>query len=77
MHPQIGADIINSVPFPYPVAPLVLGHHERWDEAQLSMGLRAEEIPLGARILRLVDYFDALTSSGRITSRCRSTPPPR
>ena len=62
MHPQIGADIINSVPFPYPVAPLVLGHHERWDGRGYPMGLRAEEIPLGARILCLVDYFDALTS---------------
>ena len=62
MHPQIGADIINAVPFPYPVAPLVLGHHERWDGRGYPMGLKGEEIPLGARILCLVDYFDALTS---------------
>jgi diguanylate cyclase (GGDEF)-like protein/putative nucleotidyltransferase with HDIG domain len=62
MHPQIGADIINSVPFPYPVAPLVLGHHERWDGRGYPMGLKGEQIPLGARILCLVDYFDALTS---------------
>lgn len=62
MHPQIGADIIGSVPFPYPVAPLVLGHHERWDGRGYPVGLKGEEIPLGARILCLVDYFDALTS---------------
>jgi diguanylate cyclase (GGDEF)-like protein/putative nucleotidyltransferase with HDIG domain len=62
MHPQIGADIINAVPFPYPVAPLVLGHHERWDGRGYPMGLKGEQIPLGARILCLVDYFDALTS---------------
>ena len=62
MHPQIGADIIASVPFPYPVAPLVLSHHERWDGRGYPMGLKGEEIPLGARILCLVDYFDALTS---------------
>ena len=62
MHPQIGADIIGSVPFPYPVAPLVLSHHERWDGRGYPDGLRGEDIPLGARILCLVDYFDALTS---------------
>jgi putative nucleotidyltransferase with HDIG domain len=31
IHPQIGAEIIGAVPFPYPVAPLILSHHERWD----------------------------------------------
>ena len=62
MHPQIGADIIGAVPFPYPVAPLVLGHHERWDGRGYPDGLKGEDIPLGARILCLVDYFDALTS---------------
>jgi putative nucleotidyltransferase with HDIG domain len=62
MHPQIGADILSAVPFPYPVAPLVLHHHERWDGRGYPLGLKGEEIPLGARILCLVDYFDALTS---------------
>ncbi len=62
MHPQIGADIIGAVPFPYPVAPLVLAHHERWDGRGYPMGLQGEQIPLGARILCLVDYFDAVTS---------------
>ena len=62
MHPQLGADIIGGVPFPYPVAPLVLSHHERWDGRGYPPGLKGEEIPLGARILCLVDYFDALTS---------------
>jgi diguanylate cyclase (GGDEF)-like protein/putative nucleotidyltransferase with HDIG domain len=62
MHPQIGADIIGGVPFPYPVAPLVLSHHERWDGRGYPAGLKGDQIPLGARILCLVDYFDALTS---------------
>ena len=31
IHPQVGADIIGAVPFPFPVAPLILSHHERWD----------------------------------------------
>ena len=62
IHPQVGADIIASVPFPYPVAPLILSHHERWDGRGYPSGLKGEEIPLGARILCVVDYFDALTS---------------
>jgi diguanylate cyclase (GGDEF)-like protein/putative nucleotidyltransferase with HDIG domain len=62
VHPQVGAEIISAVPFPYPVAPLILSHHERWDGKGYPQGLRADEIPLGARILSVVDYFDALTS---------------
>src|SRR5687767_12615266 len=62
VHPQVGADIIAAVPFPYPVAPLILSHHERWDGRGYPSGLQGENIPLGARILCLVDYFDALTS---------------
>ena len=62
VHPQVGADIIAHVPFPYPVAPLILNHHERWDGKGYPNGLSGEQIPLGARILAAVDYFDALTS---------------
>lgn len=59
-HPKVGADIVSSVPFPYPVAPLILSHHERWDGKGYPTGLKGEAIPLGARILSVVDYFDAL-----------------
>ncbi len=62
LHPQIGAEIISAVPFPYPVAPLILSHHERWDGKGYPQGLEGDAIPLGARILSVVDYFDALTS---------------
>jgi diguanylate cyclase (GGDEF)-like protein/putative nucleotidyltransferase with HDIG domain len=62
-HPQVGADIIAAVPFPYPVAPLIQNHHERWDGRGYPRGLKGDDIPLGARILFLVDYFDALTSN--------------
>ena len=63
VHPQVGADIIGMVPFPYPVKPLILSHHERWDGRGYPAGLKADEIPLGARVLCLVDYFDALTTN--------------
>jgi diguanylate cyclase (GGDEF)-like protein/putative nucleotidyltransferase with HDIG domain len=62
IHPQVGAEIISGVPFPYPVAPLILSHHERYDGKGYPSGLKGEEIPLGARILSVVDYFDALMS---------------
>lgn len=61
-HAAIGADIIAGVAFPYPVAPIVRHHHENWDGSGYPDGLAGEEIPLGARILAIVDCFDALTS---------------
>ena len=62
IHPQVGAEIIAAVPFPYPVAPLILSYHERWDGKGYPQGLQGEEIPVGARILTIVDYFDAVTT---------------
>jgi len=62
IHPQVGAEIIAGVPFPYPVAPLILSHHERWDGKGYPQGLSGADIPIGARILTIVDYFDAITT---------------
>jgi diguanylate cyclase (GGDEF)-like protein len=61
-HPELGAEIIAGVPFPYPVAPTILSHHEHWDGSGYPQGLRGEAIPIGARILTIVDYFDAVTT---------------
>lgn len=62
LHPTVGADIIKAVPFPYPVAPFIQSHHERWDGTGYPEGLKGEDIPLGARVLAVVDYYDALTA---------------
>lgn len=62
IHPQVGAGIIAGVPFTYPVASIVLCHHERWDGTGYPAGLHGNEIPLGARILACVDHYEALTS---------------
>jgi len=60
IHPQVGFEIVEHVPFPYPVAQLVLCHHERWDGKGYPLGLRGDDIPLGARILAVADYFDSM-----------------
>ncbi len=62
IHPVVGADILERVRFPYPVTPIVRSHHEAWDGSGYPDGLKGEEIPIGARILTVVDCFDALAS---------------
>jgi putative nucleotidyltransferase with HDIG domain len=61
-HAKIGAEILSGVDFPYPVVPIVRHHHENWDGTGYPDRLAGEAIPLGARILQVVDCFDALTS---------------
>jgi len=62
IHPVIGADILEKVAFPYPVAPIVRSHHEKWNGKGYPDGLKGEQIPIGARILAVVDCLDALAS---------------
>lgn len=62
LHAPIGAEILSAIDFPYPVVPIVRHHHESWDGSGYPDGLRGAEIPIGARIIAVVDCFDALTS---------------
>src|SRR6185436_8972645 len=62
LHVDVGADILSAIDFPYPVVPIVRAHHESWDGSGYPRGLRGDEIPIGARILSVVDCYDALTS---------------
>jgi putative nucleotidyltransferase with HDIG domain len=62
VHADVGADIIKSIDFPYPVEPIVRHHHENWNGSGYPAGLKGQEIPVGARILSVVDCYDALTS---------------
>ena len=62
LHVDVGADILSSIDFPYPVVPIVRAHHENWDGSGYPNGLKGLEIPIGARILSVVDCYDALTS---------------
>ncbi len=62
IHPIVGAEIVEQVRFPYPVAPIVHAHHEKWDGSGYPDGISGEAIPIGARILSAVDCLDALAS---------------
>jgi len=62
LHAQVGADILSEVAFPFPVVPIVRHHHENWDGTGYPDAVRGADIPLGARVLAVVDCFDALTS---------------
>jgi putative methionine-R-sulfoxide reductase with GAF domain len=61
-HAAAGADILSAIDFPYPVVPIVRHHHENWDGKGYPDGISGADIPIGARILSVVDCFDALTS---------------
>jgi putative nucleotidyltransferase with HDIG domain len=61
-HPVHAIDMLEDVEFPWEVKPLVRGHHERYDGKGYPDGLSGENIPLGARIITVVDFFDAMTT---------------
>jgi diguanylate cyclase (GGDEF)-like protein/putative nucleotidyltransferase with HDIG domain len=59
IHPVVGGDILKRVNFPYPVEDIVRYHHEKWDGSGYPKGLKGEAIPLVARIISVVDFYDA------------------
>lgn len=59
IHPTVGGDILKRVNFPYPVEDIVRYHHEKWDGSGYPKGLRGKGIPLVARIISVVDFYDA------------------
>lgn len=61
-HPEFGVEVLRGKSFPWDIKPLILSHHEKMDGTGYPFGLKGEDIPLGARLLCVVDVFDALTS---------------
>jgi putative nucleotidyltransferase with HDIG domain len=62
LHPTVGANIVNAIPKVAGVAPFIYSHQEKFDGSGYPEGLQGEEIPLGARILTVVDAYDAMTN---------------
>lgn len=61
-HPQVGNDIIKNVEFPWPVAEMILQHHERMDGSGYPQGLNGNDIILEARIIAVADVIEATAS---------------
>ena len=61
-HPEAGYRIARTVPELSQIAEYILAHHERWDGKGYPQGLLGENIPLLARIISVVDSFDAMTN---------------
>ena len=61
-HPDIGARIVEGIPFLQEAMPVIRYHQERWDGSGYPVGLKGTDIPLMARIFAVVDTFDALTT---------------
>ncbi len=59
IHTVVGGDIVKRVNFPYPVEDIIRFHHEKWDGTGYPRGLKGEQIPLVARIIAVVDFYDA------------------
>ena len=62
IHPDIGARIVEGIPFLQDALSIIRYHHERWDGSGYPIGLKGEDIPIQARIFAVADVFDALTS---------------
>jgi putative nucleotidyltransferase with HDIG domain len=71
-HPEIGVRFLKAIQVAHPVLDCVRYHHERLDGSGYPLGLKADEIPLGARIISVADCFDAL-STDRSYQKARTT----
>jgi len=72
VHPELGASILQSIPFLEQVIPYIISHHERYDGGGYPRGLKGEKIPIEGRLLAVADTFDAIMSDRPY--RASSTP---
>jgi HD-GYP domain-containing protein (c-di-GMP phosphodiesterase class II) len=59
-HPEISVEIMRPFDYQYAVRDVILTHHERWDGQGYPHGLRGQEIPLGGRVLAVVDAWESM-----------------
>jgi putative nucleotidyltransferase with HDIG domain len=60
-HPALGMQLLKPITIWEDILPIIASHHERWDGGGYPNGQRAEEIPIGARVVAVADAFDAMT----------------
>ena len=61
-HPQVGHDILRNIEFPWPIAKIILQHHERIDGSGYPLGLKNEKILIEAKIIGVADVVEAMAS---------------
>ena len=61
-HPQVGFDLLKEIEFPWPIAEMVLQHHEKMNGSGYPQGLKGDEIMLEARVLAVADVVEAMAS---------------
>ena len=61
-HSQVGGDLIKDIDFPWPIAEIVRGHHEKLDGSGYPNKLKGDEIPIGARIMAVADVVEAISA---------------
>ena len=61
-HPMAGYQMVKGIPFPWPVAEMILQHHERFDGSGYPAGLSGDQIGIGARIIAVADVVEAMSS---------------
>lgn len=70
LHPIVGANIVKSLKTLAHIAPIIDAHQEKYDGTGYPQGLKGDEIPLGARILAVVDAYDAMTNDRVYRKAC-------
>jgi HD-GYP domain-containing protein (c-di-GMP phosphodiesterase class II) len=70
-HPEVSVEMIRPLEYLGSVRELILAHHERWDGSGYPRGLAGDEIPLGGRLLAVVDAYESMTA-GRPYRAARS-----
>jgi len=71
LHPTVGANIVRSLKALSHIAPMIYYHQEKYDGSGYPEGLRGKDIPIGARILAVVDAYEAMTHD-RVYRKARS-----
>jgi HD-GYP domain-containing protein (c-di-GMP phosphodiesterase class II) len=70
IHPEVGAELIRPLEFVEAVSNIILHHHERVDGMGYPMGLQGDQIPIGARVLSIIDTYQSLTTERPYRERC-------